>query len=41
MLKRSLALLGAASLAAILAVAPASAQRTKLTVYTAIDGSCT
>ena len=37
MLKRSLALLGAAALAAILAVAPASAQRTKLTVYTAIE----
>jgi iron(III) transport system substrate-binding protein len=37
MLKRSLALLGAAALAATLAVAPASAQRTKLTLYTAIE----
>ena len=37
MLKRSLALLGAACLAAILAAAPASAQRTKLTMYTAIE----
>src|SRR5262245_514521 len=37
MFKRSLALLGAASLAAILAVGPAHAQRTKLTMYTAIE----
>src|ERR1051325_11510166 len=37
MLKRGLALLGAACLAAMLAIAPASAQRTKLTVYTAIE----
>ena len=37
MFKRSLALLGAACLAAILAAAPASAQRTKLTLYTAIE----
>ncbi len=37
MLKRSLALLGAAALVAVLAVAPASAQRTKLTMYTAIE----
>ena len=37
MLKRSLALLGAAALAATLPVAPASAQRTKLTIYTAIE----
>jgi iron(III) transport system substrate-binding protein len=37
MLKRSLALMGAACLAAVLAAAPASAQRTKLTLYTAIE----
>jgi iron(III) transport system substrate-binding protein len=37
MLKRGLALLGAACLAVMLAVAPASAQRTKLTLYTAIE----
>ena len=37
MIKRRFALLGAAALAAILAVAPASAQRTKLTLYTAIE----
>ena len=37
MFKRSLALMGAACLAAILAAAPASAQRTKLTMYTAIE----
>jgi len=37
MLKRSLALMGSACLAAMLAVAPASAQRTKLTLYTALE----
>src|SRR6187549_2796205 len=37
MLKRGLGILGAAGLAAMLAVAPASAQRTKLTLYTAIE----
>ena len=37
MLKRSLALLGTAALAAMVAVAPASAQRTKVTLYTAIE----
>jgi len=37
MVKRSLALLGATCLAAMLAVAPAEAQRTKLTVYTALE----
>jgi iron(III) transport system substrate-binding protein len=37
MFKRSLALMGAACLAAILAAAPASAQRTKVTMYTAIE----
>ncbi len=37
MLKRYLALAGAACLAAALAVAPAQAQRTKLTVYTALE----
>src|SRR5207244_9764277 len=35
--KRSFALLGAACLAAILAAAPAFAQKTKLTVYTALE----
>lgn len=37
MFKRSFALLGAACLAAVLAAAPAMAQRTKLTVYTALE----
>jgi iron(III) transport system substrate-binding protein len=37
MLKRCFALFGAACFAAILAAAPASAQRTKLTVYTALE----
>ena len=37
MFKRSLALFGAACLAAIVAAAPASAQKTKLTVYTAME----
>ena len=37
MFKRSLALFGAACLAAIVAAAPASAQKTKLTVYTALE----
>ena len=37
MLKRSFGLLGAACLAAVLAAAPAMAQRTKLTMYTAIE----
>src|SRR6476619_5027634 len=37
MFKRSLAIIGACGLAAILSVAPASAQRTKVTVYTAIE----
>jgi iron(III) transport system substrate-binding protein len=37
MLKRYFALAGAACLAAALAVAPAQAQRTKLTVYTALE----
>ena len=37
MFKRSLAVIGACALAAILSVAPASAQRTKLTIYTALE----
>ena len=37
MLKRCFALFGAACFAAILAATPASAQRTKLTVYTALE----
>src|SRR5206468_11251953 len=37
MLKRSLAMFGACALAAMLTVAPASAQRTKLTLYTALE----
>jgi len=37
MFKRSLAILGAAAVAAIMAAAPAYAQRTKLTLYTAIE----
>src|SRR5436853_7625423 len=37
MFKRGFALLGAACLAAVLATAPASAQRTKLTLYPAIE----
>src|ERR1041385_5571856 len=37
MFKRCLALLGAACLAAVLAIAPASAQRTKVPIYTAIE----
>jgi len=37
MFKRCLALLGAAFVAAVLAAAPAAAQRTKLTVYTALE----
>jgi iron(III) transport system substrate-binding protein len=37
MLKRSLAIFGAACLAAMLAVGPASAQKTKLTLYTALE----
>jgi iron(III) transport system substrate-binding protein len=37
MFKRSVALLGAIGLAAVLAVSPASAQRTKLTLYTSIE----
>src|SRR3954454_22287317 len=37
MLKRTLALMGAAWLAGALAIAPAFAQRTKLTLYTAIE----
>ena len=37
MFKRSLAIMGACALAALLSVAPASAQRTKLTLYTAIE----
>src|SRR6478672_9692184 len=37
MFKRSLAILGGVCLAAVLAAAPASAQRTKITVYTALE----
>src|SRR5882762_10952961 len=37
MFKRSFALLGAACLAAVMVAAPASAQRTKVTLYTAIE----
>jgi len=37
MFKRSFALLGAVCLAAVMAAAPAYAQRTKLTLYTAIE----
>jgi len=37
MLKRTLAVLGAVVMAALFAVAPASAQRTKLTLYTALE----
>jgi iron(III) transport system substrate-binding protein len=37
MFKRGLALIGAACLAAVVAAAPASAQRTKLTAYTALE----
>src|SRR5438045_9521397 len=37
MFKRRLSILGAAALAAVLATAPASAQRTKLTLYTALE----
>src|SRR6266513_5152477 len=37
MFKRCLALAGATCLAAVLAAAPAMAQRTKLTIYTAIE----
>ena len=37
MFKRSLGILAAAALAAVLAAAPASAQRTKVTMYTAIE----
>jgi iron(III) transport system substrate-binding protein len=37
MFKRSLAILGGAALAAVLATAPASAQKTKLTLYTALE----
>jgi iron(III) transport system substrate-binding protein len=37
MFKRSLAVLGAAAVAAVLATAPAFAQKTKLTVYTALE----
>src|ERR1043165_4498679 len=37
MFKRTLALIGACALAAIVSIAPASAQRTKLTIYTAIE----
>ena len=37
MFKRSFALLGAVALAAVLATAPALAQKTKLTVYTALE----
>src|SRR3954452_24427622 len=37
MFKRSLAIMGGCALAALLSVAPASAQRTKLTLYTAIE----
>jgi iron(III) transport system substrate-binding protein len=37
MIKRSLGILGAAALAAVMMAAPAYAQRTKLTMYTAIE----
>src|SRR3954467_4735013 len=37
MFKRSLAIMGGCALAALLSVAPAAAQRTKLTLYTAIE----
>ena len=37
MFKRGLALLGATCLAATLAVAPALAQKTKITLYTALE----
>src|SRR3954447_9769872 len=37
MFKRSLAILSAYALAALVSIAPASAQRTKLTMYTAIE----
>src|SRR4029077_249470 len=37
MFKRSLAILGAAALAAVVAAAPAVAQKTKLTIYTALE----
>ena len=37
MFKRSLALLGAACLAAVVAAAPALAQKTKITLYTALE----
>src|SRR5436853_5646818 len=37
MFKRGFALLGAACLAAVLATAPAFAQKTKLTLYTALE----
>src|SRR5690242_19227460 len=37
MLKRSLAVLGAIAMAALFAVAPASAQRTKVTIYTSLE----
>src|SRR5882672_12427058 len=37
MFKRSFALLGAACLAAMMAAAPAYAQRTKVTIYTALE----
>src|SRR5437762_1262430 len=37
MFKRGFAILGGVCLAAVLAAAPASAQRTKLTVYTALE----
>ena len=37
MFKRSLTIMGACALAALLSIAPASAQRTKLTLYTAIE----
>jgi iron(III) transport system substrate-binding protein len=37
MFKRTLAIIGACALAAILSIAPASAQRTKLTIYTALE----
>src|SRR5438105_5889761 len=37
MMKRGLAMLGTACLAAVLATSPATAQRTKVTVYTALE----
>src|ERR1043165_5915017 len=37
MFKRTLALIGACALAAIVSIAPASAPRTKMTMYTALE----